>query len=434
MSDVFTILDTHTHIRKEHPWDSCLGVGGRVISIKNTVSDLCQSDRHFLAFSDTTRNERHSKSGIKNGVWSGVLHLMRINFIFFIFMIFFGISLSSPKAAQEQEMKFILDPPSKIMSVLLGPQWGIYADGPIDQFAAERLENIIKKNNIPRFSTVYFNSPGGSVIVGIELGKVIRKYELRTSISKFNPNKKEASLNGICLSACTFAYIGGEFRFISDEDIFGVHRFYSTSSNDGSEDRAQILSGYIVKYLSEFGVDPTFFVSMTRAGPNEILHLSKPELVKMGVVNSGVGKTEWSIESSPAGSLYLRGVRKTTYGINKFMVLCDPQKKGGLVLYIIFDPQGRQKEVLQMGAQSLSVDSKTIPFDEFRIRQPTIKNGWLNAMYSIPENIADKISSAETVGFAFQYAYEAPMMLGFQGMKFGDGSNLYRGIRSACAK
>jgi len=39
-----------------------LGGGGRAISIKNTVSDLCQSDRHFLAFSDTTRNERHRKS------------------------------------------------------------------------------------------------------------------------------------------------------------------------------------------------------------------------------------------------------------------------------------------------------------------------------------------------------------------------------------
>jgi len=38
------------------------GVGDRAISIKNTVSDLCQSDRHFLAFSDTTRNERLHKS------------------------------------------------------------------------------------------------------------------------------------------------------------------------------------------------------------------------------------------------------------------------------------------------------------------------------------------------------------------------------------
>ena len=34
--------------------------GERIVKI--TVSVLCQSDRHFLAFSDTTRNERHHKS------------------------------------------------------------------------------------------------------------------------------------------------------------------------------------------------------------------------------------------------------------------------------------------------------------------------------------------------------------------------------------
>ena len=38
------------------------GWGDRVINKKNTVSNLCQSDRHFLAFSGTTRNGRHSKS------------------------------------------------------------------------------------------------------------------------------------------------------------------------------------------------------------------------------------------------------------------------------------------------------------------------------------------------------------------------------------
>jgi len=37
-----------------------LGGGGREQQ-KNTVPNLCQSDRHFLAFSDTTRNERHRK-------------------------------------------------------------------------------------------------------------------------------------------------------------------------------------------------------------------------------------------------------------------------------------------------------------------------------------------------------------------------------------
>jgi len=51
---------------KTYSWDSYSGVGGRAINIKNTVSALCQSDRHFLAFSDTIRNERHRKSNKNN--------------------------------------------------------------------------------------------------------------------------------------------------------------------------------------------------------------------------------------------------------------------------------------------------------------------------------------------------------------------------------
>jgi len=35
--------------------------GGGREQQKSTVSVLCQSNRHFLAFSDTTRNERHHK-------------------------------------------------------------------------------------------------------------------------------------------------------------------------------------------------------------------------------------------------------------------------------------------------------------------------------------------------------------------------------------
>jgi len=47
---------------KAYTGDSYEGQVYKGSSFKNTVSDLCQSDRHFLAFSDTTRNERHRKS------------------------------------------------------------------------------------------------------------------------------------------------------------------------------------------------------------------------------------------------------------------------------------------------------------------------------------------------------------------------------------
>jgi len=57
---------THTYIKEGISMGLLLGGGDRAIIIKNTVSVLCQSDRHFLAFSDTTRNERHCKSNKNN--------------------------------------------------------------------------------------------------------------------------------------------------------------------------------------------------------------------------------------------------------------------------------------------------------------------------------------------------------------------------------
>ena len=43
-----------------------LGGGGRKDQHKNTVSDLRQSDRLFLALIDTIRNERYRKSNENN--------------------------------------------------------------------------------------------------------------------------------------------------------------------------------------------------------------------------------------------------------------------------------------------------------------------------------------------------------------------------------
>ena len=336
--------------------------------------------------------------------------------------------------ANSGEMRFVFVPPSKMHALLRGAKWKVYADGPIDVNAADRFEQLIKKKNVPQYSTIYLNSSGGSVIAGIGLGKLFRKYGFRTSLGRYAPNSDYPLWDAHCLSACTFAYIGAEFRYMSKESVFGVHRFYSAGRTLGSEDAAQILSGYIVQHLSSSGIDPTFFIKMTKAGPKEIYILSMSELEKMGVVNNGIGKTTWSIASLPSqgNPLYLKGERKTQRGINKFMVICHPGI--GLELYVIFDPQGRQKEVMQMGAQSLSIDRQTIPFREHLYGEPKIANGWLNAAYLLPETIIEKISTAETVGFMFQHVYKAPVFLGFQGMTFEGGRQMFRGLRSSCTK
>jgi len=105
-----------------------------------------------------------------------------------------------------------------------------------------------------------------------------------------------------------------------------------------------------------------------------------------------------------------------------------------MFLHIIFDPQGRQDEVKTMKAQSLLLDSQQVPFKVHLHQPPTIANGWVNATYSLNSEILDRIDDASSVGFAFQYSYESPMFLGFQGMELGSAKAKLRALRQMCQR
>jgi hypothetical protein len=334
--------------------------------------------------------------------------------------------------ALAEPMQFVLQPPHQPEQVF-GNAWGIFADGDIEGTSAAGLTKVMEENRIPPNSTVYFNSPGGSLFGGMELGLLIRKYGLFTEVAKRGPTqtsygfREYAKLPGVCLSACSLAYIGGVFRWVGNsKSVYGVHRFYGDSSLDA--DKAQIASSVIIQYIRDMGVDPALFTEMTKAGREEVNIIPWSKLGALNVVNSGQGRTEWSIETT-GDDLYVKGQRNTSQGINKFMVVCT---NGRLSLYVIFDPIGRDQEVLGLEAQSLMIDHKAIPISHLRQRPVTLQNGWINAMYNLSSDLIDKIKTAKTVGIAFQALYGAPTYMGFDGMELGDGRQKLAGLLAAC--
>ena len=245
-------------------------------------------------------------------------------------------------SAQAEPMQFTLEAPHQPPEIF-GNAWTIFADGTIDGASAARLAEAIEKNHIPPNSMIYFNSPGGSLFGGMELGKLVRKRGLFTDVGKRGPMETSGQfrsykvLSGECYSACTLTYIGGVFRWMG-KSVYGVHRFYGDSSLNA--DNAQVASSVIIQYIRDMDVDPALFSEMTKAGRDEVNFLPRSRLEALNVINNGVDKTKWSIESG-GGGLYLKGERNTSNGINKFLLICD---KGNLELYVIFDPVGRGEE------------------------------------------------------------------------------------------
>lgn len=136
----------------------------------------------------------------------------------------------------------------------------IIASGVITKQTPNKFREYIK-SGFGDGQVVLLHSKGGNLAGGVELGRAIREFGLMTEIGDgVSPKDQfwEWPGAGVCESACAYAFMGGRRRIFDNEDKLGFHRFYSATQNiDG--DSAQVLSGLLVQYLVEMGVDARVF-------------------------------------------------------------------------------------------------------------------------------------------------------------------------------
>ena len=346
-----------------------------------------------------------------------------------------------PEITYAKSMEFKLIQPNEPME-LFGNAWQIFADGELDSESPQRLQRLIDTNKIPNRSRIYLNSNGGSLSGGIELGKVIRKNGLYTDVGKLDGVVEESKLKGIiwknpiispteCVSACVFAYMGGEFRFLKSNSNLGVHRFYAGNVVMDS-DITQIASSYVLQYINSMGVNEAVFHEMVKAGKDEVNILTKILASKLNLVNEGYGTTAWSIESI-TGGIYVKGERNTWRGLNKFLIACDSNKKK-LFQTFIFDTEGRNNDLSNMQSVSIFLNSKQIPIEKYVLGKPLIANNIATVMMMLPNELLNKFVKVEIIGIAFQYNYEAPFFLGFNEMNLFDGKEKIENVIKLCSK
>jgi hypothetical protein len=183
-----------------------------------------------------------------------------------------------------------------------------------------------------------------------------------------------------------------------------------------------------VQYIRDMGVDEKLFTYMTQATKDEVNILSEDRLRELGVVSEGTGPTTWSIVSVDGG-MYLKGTRNTVFGLQKLILLCAPKGSGHrLEMMAIFDPQGRESEVVRMGAVSLLLDGNRIfmPFGSLSMK-PTNRNGWIDIMVPLNAQLVAKLAKAKTAGVAVQYTYEAAVFWGVADMDFTEAAKMLLG-------
>jgi hypothetical protein len=339
---------------------------------------------------------------------------------------------SIPAAAQPSEqMQFTIVNPTGIAKMVADSSY-IYASGIIDAGAASRFQALMAAKSLPVGTLLFLDSPGGNLLAGMELGRDIRADGFDTYVDASNGFDNlgvPASKPSLCASACTLAFLGGRFRFIDENSIYAVHRFYFPGNVGGDSDVAQVVSAEVVQYMRDMGVDPQLFTLMTEAGESEVVIPTRQQLLSFNVVNNGAEKPVWSINAVDQG-LYLKGEENTIWGDNKLLFLCA--RRGTMLLTAIFAARGRETIMNGEHADGLLLDGNVVRFPpSVRVFQ-VFNKGSAFVSVGLSHSLIQRILKAHTVGFSMQTNFDAGMFDGIADFDFSDGMQKMLGLLSSC--
>lgn len=125
----------------------------------------------------------------------------------------------------------------------------------------------------PQVDTLFLASPGGNVLVGLELSGIVQDRGLNTVV----PPRAD------CASACSFLFVAGKKRRVYGR--LGVHQFSSGGRVQGAraEGEAQTLMAQILATLGAYNVPQHFIVKMLETPHTAIYWFTTEELRSHGI-------------------------------------------------------------------------------------------------------------------------------------------------------
>jgi hypothetical protein len=118
---------------------------------------------------------------------------------------------------------------------------------------------------------VAFESPGGSLIAGIEIGTQIRLRNYMTLVP-----------TGVqCASACALAWLGGTKRLMGTGALIGFHA--ASVDENGQAIETGAGNALLGAYLNKLGLPDRAVLFVTQAHPNEITWLTMADAKREGI-------------------------------------------------------------------------------------------------------------------------------------------------------
>lgn len=176
----------------------------------------------------------------------------------------------------------------------------IYLYGVIDAGAPQRFEAMVRSGKIPTGSDIYLNSSSGDVGAGIALGRMFRAGSMSTHLGtpRLGRHVKYAVKTAVCTGACTYAYLGGLYRWApTGSDRIAQPGYHAADPKAGDPTFAQPPPDQVGSYLKDMGIDPASFSSaptISASAPSapiasrgDTVWLTADQMLSTGLANNG---------------------------------------------------------------------------------------------------------------------------------------------------
>lgn len=159
----------------------------------------------------------------------------------------------------------------------------VVISGDIERSDAARFTDKI--NGISN-AVVILDSPGGSVIDGILIGKSIRNNKFATAVPE----------NTLCASSCALIWLAGTQRFAEESSVVGFHAAYVY--RNGKQVEIGVGNALIGSYLNKLGLSDRAVIFVTSAPPEGIERLDRRKANTVGIAYRSVKDPSFTTENT----------------------------------------------------------------------------------------------------------------------------------------